>query len=392
VPLRVRLPILDLLRDYPKNPHAMLQAQNMLGHMLSTSVKCFCINHDIPIESIDLIAARADSLPPSVLPASGTYPECETIPALRSWTTVIATETGTTAVTNYPHTGRPSTPSGSTPRATIDGLLMRHPTKFRVCLTISDLLNISIIPPYDSAVSNALPSADCGPGTLFIDYAMRYATSNLREHDRDGSYGARGNINNSVVDSFLERHDYATHTPPMSIAVEMFGYHEAQALIDECLFLGMSDLDTIATMTRITAENMVRQYRRLLSEHLPPDHKIDEIFVCGPGAQNTAIVDYLEAVLPEEVITRPLDDIGIPGNAKDAVCCAQKGLETVLRCASLQRTPTEAEQHTILSGTVVRGVRWKEIKDRVVKFCGGKDFPAVSRVVVDRDGSPNAQS
>ena len=365
----------------------MLRVQNMLGHMLSTSVKCFCKNHDIPIESIDLVAARADSLPPSVLPASGTYSESETTPALRSWTTVIATETGTTAVTNYPRMGRPTNPSGSPPEASIDSLFMQHPTKVRVCLTINNLLYISIIPPSESTVSDALPSTDCGPGTLFIDYAMRYSTSNSFEHDRDGSYGARGNINNSVVDTFLARHDYASRTPPMSIAVEMFGHHEAQELIDECLFLGMSDLDTIATMTRITAENMVRQYRRLLSTHLPPEHKVDEIFVCGPGAQNTAIVDYLEAVLPEEVITRPLDDIGIPGDAKDAVWCAQLGLETALRCASLEHTPTEAEQYTVLSGIVVRGVRWKEIKDRVVKFSGGKSFPAVSRVVVDRDDS-----
>jgi 1,6-anhydro-N-acetylmuramate kinase len=360
----------------------------MLGHMFSASARSFCQNHNIPLESIDLLAVQADSFPLSLLPESSVVWTSEMNPALQSWTTVIAAQTGITVVSNYSKKRRRVDPRGSAPGKSIDGLLLQHSTRLRVCLTINDLVNISIIPPSDSTIPQAFPSADCGPGTLFIDYAMRYATANRFEHDRDGSYGVRGQINHSVVDRFLVRYDYARRMPPLSIAIEMFGQHEAQELIDECLFLGMSDVDTVATMTRITTENIVRQYNRFVAMHVPPGHRVDEVFICGLGAQNMEIVNYLDAMLPKNVITRPLDDIGIPGSVKGAVCCAQSGLETALRVASLQHAPPVAEEHALYPGSIVGGKRWNEIREHVTKFCNGKKFPAMSRLVVDRNGSP----
>jgi 1,6-anhydro-N-acetylmuramate kinase len=340
------------------------------------------------MNSIDLLATQVDSLPPSLFPGSAAGWKSGLVPALQNWTTAIAAETGITTVSNYPKSGRPIYPLFPVLSNSFDSLLLQHSTKLRVCLTINDVVNISIIPPSDVTWSKAFPSADCGPGTLFIDYAMRYATANRSEHDWDGSYGARGQINHSVVECFLSKYNYTHRTPSSSIATEMFGQHEAQDLIDECLYRRMSDLDTVATMTRITAENMVRQYCRFVNSHVPADAKVDEIFVCGPGAQNMAIVDHLEAVLPEDVVTRPLDDVGIPGNAKAAVGCAHMGLEMTLRCASAQRAlPLSAEQRVTLPGTIVGGRQWEEWRKRVANFCHGEEFPAVSRLVVDRDGS-----
>ncbi|KAF2252378.1 hypothetical protein BU26DRAFT_517020 [Trematosphaeria pertusa] len=268
-------------------------------------------------------------------------------------------------------------------------LLLQHPTKFRVCLTVNDAVSISIVPPSNSAASNTAVSLDCGPGTMFIDYAVRYATSNQLEHDLEGSYGARGTVNMGVVDRFLETHDYTNRAPPLHIATEMFGHHEAQGLIDECLFLGMSDFDIIATVTRITAENMARQYRRLITGLFGPDHKVDEIFICGPGARNTAIVDYLEDVLPEEVITRPLDDIGIPGDAKESVGAAQLGLEAVLDLAAtdLERKESASSLRHTAAGSVVRGNQWEVIRKQVLLFSNGAPLGPIQRLIVDGDTS-----
>jgi 1,6-anhydro-N-acetylmuramate kinase len=72
------------------------------------------------------------------------------------------------------------------------------------------------------------------------------------------------------------------------MAAEMFGDHEAQHLIDECLALKLCGADMIATITRITAHNILKQYRRALEELFPPDQRVDELFICGRGARNPA--------------------------------------------------------------------------------------------------------
>ncbi|KAF2641428.1 hypothetical protein P280DRAFT_469049 [Massarina eburnea CBS 473.64] len=224
------------------------------------------------------------------------------------------------------------------------------------------------------------PSAYCGPGTMFIDYAMRYTSSNRVDNDRDGNYGARGTVNQDIVDRFLSTHDYAVHTPPLSIAIEMFGQHEAQSLVDDCLYLGMSDTDTVATITRVTSENIVIQYRRLMKTFFP-DQKDIEMFVCGEGAKNMNIIDHLEEALPE-VLTKPLDDIGIPDCAKDSVRCAQLGLETILRHA-LSEGKAEAEEQKNMLGNIVKGNNWGNTQQQIVHFSGGMELPPVRRVIVE---------
>ena len=126
----------------------------------------------------------------------------------------------------------------------------------------------------------------------------------------------------------------------------MFGDHEAQQLIDECLYSNMSEIDTLATITRITAQNILKQYRRLLQLFFQPDQEVDELFIGGRSARNSNIIDYLKSELPESVITKPLSDIGIPGDAQEAVCYAHLGLEAVLnqvtQAADASLAPTSA--------------------------------------------------
>lgn len=321
-------------------------------------------------------------------------------PAFRSWIAVVAAGTDTTVASNLPVTRRPVNEQNPTARPPVDSLLLQHPKKFRVCLTINELLNITLIPPFmekarkkaegkteGKAGRNAgesHPSFICGPGTIFIDYAMRYATSNQVKNDYNGTYSSQGTVNHSIVDRFLEANDYSTQLPPLNIATEMFGHHEAQGVIDECLFLGMTDHDTVATITRITAENIVRQYRRLTAAYFPSDAKVEELFICGPGAQNTDVVDYMELALPHEVITRPLDDIGIPGDAKEAVCCAHLGLETVLKFAAKEDGPFEHSNQNRTTGGVVKGKEWDTLRTHIMDFSNGSEVFAVNRIVVEK--------
>ena len=362
----------------------MTGVHSLLGDMYSSSAKIFLRNTSIPIESVHLLTARADSIPPSVTPPiPPTQSTSQTDPALQSWTAVVAAETGLTTVTNLPVTRRPVNETDASAGLQLEGLFLQHAEKYRVCLSIDELVGITVIPPGSANVEHSPPISICGPGTLFINYVMRYMTSNSFTGDEVDAYCRKGTVNEYIVERFLDTNDYSQRVPPLSIATEMFGQHEVQSLIDDCLFLAMSDHDTIATVTRITAANIIRQYNRLVAEYCPEGCNIDELFICGQGARNMAIVDYLEDKLPREVITRPVNDIGIPEVAMEALCCAQLGLETVLKHAVKEDGPFKRNHQDRIKGGAVKGRQWDILKEHIANFSGGKDVFAVRNVVIE---------
>ncbi|PVH92132.1 UPF0075 domain protein [Periconia macrospinosa] len=382
VPQQIQSSIFALLRQHRTNLRTMLQVHESLGHMLASAVRCFCKNNNIATKSIDLISTQADSYADLVLHLA--WPTSINLRS-SSWIAVLGRETEVTAVTNLIVTQRPSSQSRSTAEASISTLLLQHTTKFRVCLTINDLVNITLIPPLNVSTPSTIPkllNQYCGPGTMFTDYAMRYVSCNEVQTDHDGNYGARGTANYSVVDHFLSNHDYSVHVPSMKIAFEMFGQHEVQSLIDECIFLDMSARDIVATTTYITAKNMVTNYHRLLNTFFP-NQKVDELFICGLGANNMNVVDHIKTALPD-ITTKSLDDIGIPGNAKASLRCAQLGLETLLEhaidCVPVQ---TKEQQQQRLSGFMSKGKRWEETKKQILKFCGGNKILSVQCVAAE---------
>lgn len=331
----------------------------------------FCEKHDIPLASIDLVGTHMSGLRRPCMPETN---DLNTHPL--GWNAIVSAETGLNTVFDLAVIEAGFVTPHVSPVLYVDSLFLRHPSKFRACLNIGELANYSFIPPMSVESARGTCCRDCGPGSLLIDYAIKYCTSNDRNEDNNGKFAAPGKPHEGVVIQFLKTYDYSRMLPSLNVAREMFGDHEAQRLIDECVFLKLSEADIIATVTRITAENILRQYRRLLALCFPASQNVDELFIGGPSARNANIIDFLEAELPERVITKPLDDIGIPGDANEAVCYAHLALEAVLgqpvRCSAELLWPWSQPGHDTVLGRVVRGGNWKTLTARLQKFAGGK--------------------
>ncbi|PVI01628.1 hypothetical protein DM02DRAFT_613556 [Periconia macrospinosa] len=380
VPRQIQSSIFALLRENRTNLHTMLQVHESLGQMLASAVRCLCKNHNISTKSIDLISAQADSYSDLVLHLS--WPTSINLRS-SSWIVALGREIEIPTVTNITGTQRPSGQSNSAAYVSISRLLLQHPAKFRVCLTINDLVNITLIPPLNISTPSTIPklvSQYCGPGTLFTDYAMRYVSHNEIQTDHDGNYGACGTVNYSAVNHFLSNHHDSVRMPSMKIAFEMFGQHAAQSLIDDCVFLDMSARDTVATITYITAQNIVINYHRLLDTFFP-NQKVDELFVCGLGANNMNVMDHLKTALPDTII-KSLEDIGIPGNANYSLGCAQLGFETLLG-HTIDDVPVQMkeQEQQVLSGFMSKGNRWEETEKKLLKFREGNKTLSVQDVV-----------
>lgn len=220
---------------------------------------------------------------------------------------------------------------------------------------------------------------DCGPGNMFIDNAMRYFTNGKEEYDRDGEWGAQGTVDQSTVDCFLDNNWYVNHAPPKTTGRETFGDNEGQQLVTQCLNKGLSKYDTIATLTRITAENIIRQYKTFFRDWT----KIDEVFMCGGGARNPNIIRYLQEQLPQAQI-RALDETGVPSDAKEAISFAQQAVEAVLGRAALVPINSDSLTPNTISGKIAPGLKWRSLMKMCCDFGDGQPLPTVKNMVVDK--------
>ncbi len=72
-----------------------------------------------------------------------------------------------------------------------------------------------------------------------------------------------------------------------------------------------------ATVTTLTVESIARAYEELL----PEGGSIDEVYLSGGGAKNFFLVESLRERL-DPILVGLSDDLGLPGDAKEAVLMA----------------------------------------------------------------------
>jgi 1,6-anhydro-N-acetylmuramate kinase len=343
---------------------ALIEPLNIqLGQMFSNGIHIFLQKYGIDTNEIDIVGAYLPKLLQSNLTG-----EVRTQPP--GWNVVIEAETGITTASDFSIVEYAGARQRISPVAFVHSLLLRHSKKFRACLDIDELVNISLLPPSEEDVARPIVSRPCGPGSLFIDYAMRYCTSNDHDQDHKGRYARNGTSNQEIVDRFLRSHEYLRISPPLTMAREMFGDHDAQHLIDECLYANMSEADSVATITRVTAGSILKHYRKLLDMFFPDD-QINEIFICGPSARNPHIVDFLESELPDTGTTKLLDAIGICGDANGAFCYAHLAMQTVLGQLTYAPDHAQASSTEAVNGLIVPGQNWEQLANQVRMFSQG---------------------
>ncbi|MDH3198023.1 MAG: anhydro-N-acetylmuramic acid kinase [Candidatus Krumholzibacteria bacterium] len=258
--------------------------------------------------------------------------------------TMVAALTGVTTVGDF-RSGDVALGGQGAPLSPLpDFLLRRSREHSRAILNIGGIANATIL-PRDCRREDVV-AFDTGPGNMVLDGLYRALYPGKGAHDPGGESAARGNPSPELLEELLA-HPYFSAPPPKSAGHREFGPPFAWGLRSRAQALGLSRDDTLATAAALTVESAARALAAARPE---------ELFVTGGGAHNAAILSGLARAL-EAADVRPIDALGIPGDAKEAVDFALLARETVLGRPNVLPRVTGAARALVLGAIALGGPR-----------------------------------
>ncbi len=155
---------------------------------------------------------------------------------------------------------------------------------------------------------------DTGPGNIWIDQATEWVTGGREKKDRGGKHALSGKICFSALKKILN-HPFFSAPPPKSCGRNDFPFE---------FFLTrnkIQDENLIATATAVTTETIARAYEKWILKRGSP---LKEIYLCGGGSKNKAILSGLQERLPMVQIN-PIEKLGLDSKYLEAQAFAYFG-------------------------------------------------------------------
>ncbi len=187
--------------------------------------------------------------------------------------------------------------------------LFQDASSHRVILNIGGISNVTDLPP-----SGLITGFDCGPGNLLLD---AWISEHLNKtFDENGAWAAQGQVLPTLLGMLLS-HEFFDRAPPKSTGRETFNL----AWLKRTLSGTESPVDVQATVLELTATGIAQAIR---------DHcsGASEVFVCGGGARNQALMQRLRALLADMRVDTT-DTLGVDAEWMEALAFAWLAQQTV---------------------------------------------------------------
>ena len=241
----------------------------------------------------------------------------------------------------------------------VDALLFGEQERTVGVLNLGGMANVTLVPAGEPLAAIAF---DTGPGNSLIDGVARRLLG--EPMDRDGGIAAAGLPSAQLLDELLAR-PYFGRRPPKSTGRELFGDALVTWVAQRSGELHLTRQDVLATVTELTARSVADAIARW--SPAPPS----VVLVSGGGTRNPTLMRGLQRALARSIPSgaeapqmRPVDDAGLPAQAKEAFTFAILGHEALHGRVNSIATATGARHPSIL------GAIWP-----------GSDFPRLLGLV-----------
>lgn len=227
-----------------------------------------------------------------------------------------------------------------------DFIMFRDAAKGRILQNIGGIGNCTAIPAQgtDATMSDAseLIAFDTGPGNMIMDQVVYELSEGRLTYDADGAWSARGQVHAELLEEMLA-HPYFAQLPPKTTGRELFGKAYTASWLKSALERGLAHEDIVATVTAFTAHSIARAYTDFVFPHCA----IAEVVVSGGGARNHTLLRMMQELLPEQAILTS-DELGISGDAKEAILFALLGNDCIHGVPNNLPSATGAERLTVM--------------------------------------------
>lgn len=180
--------------------------------------------------------------------------------------------------------------------------LLHSPDRHRVIVNVGGIANLTDLPP-----AGPVTGFDCGPGNMLLDAWIMERRG--KTYDENGAWAAQGRVLPALLEKLLS-HDFFGCPPPKSTGRETFN----MAWLRRTLCGTEPDIDVQATLLELTAAGIARAIDSYCSG-------ATEIFLCGGGARNQALVRRLLVLLPGKKL-EATDALGVSAEWLEALAFA----------------------------------------------------------------------
>lgn len=202
---------------------------------------------------------------------------------------VIAETTGITTVCDFRQRDIVNGGQGAPLVPAFHAAMFAAKNKQRAIINIGGISNISVLAAGSATVVHGF---DIGPGNILMDTWSQLHLQ--KDYDNEGLWAKSGQVNDALLLT-LKSDPYFSRSIPKSTGRELFNqsWLQQQLRLAGATTLAAADIQaTLLAFTASTIADAIHKYA----------HQVEEVYVCGGGARNTALMQALSAALKDKTV------------------------------------------------------------------------------------------